>query len=187
MSPAKAADFCMEMKHAVVSVTQEFWLENLGCGDAFVITKVEISLGRINIKLLKHLQKVFSLWCSIICISVPNEFNAPRAHENSLKLGNSCKCSLSPRANLVLNTDLTADKSLKLWSPLLGLSEYNFSKSVYSFFFNIWRLLTLLSRNPKLPFVCLKHLKETKVLGCFSMISSHFHLVFAVKDLPAVM
>lgn len=118
MSPAKAADFCTEMKHARVSVTQEFWLENLGCGDAFVTAKVEIRLDRINIKLLKHLQKVFSLWHSVICISVPDEYNVPRACENSLKFGNSCKCSLSPRANLVLNMDLAAEQKFETFGLL---------------------------------------------------------------------
>lgn len=101
MSPAKAEDFCMKMKHVRVSVTHEFWHENLGRGDAFVTAKVEIRLDRINIKLLKQPQKLFSLWCCVICISVPDECSAARAHENSLEFGHSCKCSLSLRENLV--------------------------------------------------------------------------------------
>lgn len=68
MSPGKAGDFCMKMKSARPSVRRELLLENLGCGDAFVTAKVEIRLDRINIKLLKYPQKIFSLWCSL-CFS----------------------------------------------------------------------------------------------------------------------
>lgn len=64
--------------------------------------EAEVRLDRINIKLLKHPQKRFSLWCPVVCIPVPGECKVPIERKNSLQFGNSCKCSLSLRENLFI-------------------------------------------------------------------------------------
>lgn len=65
----------METKHERVGDMYEFWLENSGCGYAFVTAKVEIRLIRINIKLkpAKAFQSgalllVFRFWMSAMLL-----------------------------------------------------------------------------------------------------------------------
>lgn len=87
-----------------------------------------------------------------------------------------------------LNIDLTADRSLKTSFSCSITFTIFFKITMLFFFFGIWNLLTL-SRNPKLTIFVLKTSAGNNCVQLFwnYRFCSHFHLVIAVKDLPAVM